>query len=127
MQNNRDGKGEDWEHEEERQDDDVDMEGEEAEDGTASPTPPRYPAPHSPASTKVPVSVSHETATTPKEAPRTYSQWLHAGSMACPCQPPLSYCTDTTFTRVLCPGAITVFLCVQAWRRRQRGRAEDDA
>ena len=41
MQNNRDGKREDWEHEEERQDDDVDMEGEEANDGDASPAPPR--------------------------------------------------------------------------------------
>ena len=41
MQNDRDGKREDWEHEEERQDDDVDMEGEEGEDGDASPAAPR--------------------------------------------------------------------------------------
>ena len=42
VQNNQDGKREDWEHEEERQDDDVDMEGEDAEAGDASPSPPRY-------------------------------------------------------------------------------------
>ncbi len=41
MQNTRDGKMEDWEHEEERQDDDVDMEGEDAEDGEPSSSPPR--------------------------------------------------------------------------------------
>ena len=46
MQNDRDGKREDWEHEEERQDDDVDMEGEEAEDGDASPAAPRWAASH---------------------------------------------------------------------------------
>ncbi len=43
-QNSRDGKREDWEHEEERQDDDVDMEGEEAEDGDAVPAPSQYAA-----------------------------------------------------------------------------------
>ena len=42
VQNNRDGKREDWEHEEERQDDDVDMEGEDTEAGDASPSPQRY-------------------------------------------------------------------------------------
>ncbi len=40
MQVDKDGKGEDWEHEEERADDDVDM-GEEGEDAEASPTPPK--------------------------------------------------------------------------------------
>jgi hypothetical protein len=34
-----DAKGEDWEHEEERADDDLDM-GEDGEDAEASPTPP---------------------------------------------------------------------------------------
>lgn len=40
MQVVKDGKGEDWEHEEERADDDVDM-GEDGEDDDASPTPPK--------------------------------------------------------------------------------------
>lgn len=40
MQVDKDGKGEDWEHEEERADDDVDM-GEDGDDAEASPTPPK--------------------------------------------------------------------------------------
>jgi hypothetical protein len=46
VQENKQGKGEDWEHEDERADDDVDM-GEEGEDADASPGPPKC-APHTP-------------------------------------------------------------------------------